>query len=348
MTVIITPTSWNWSFGDNTPNATVQNPVHIYTNPGLYTVNLTVTNSYGSGSIKKSNYINVTSPPGFLDGWSYRKLHTIAGSSAGQLTNYQVKFTVWNTTGTDNGENVYLGNKVKPDYSDLRITGTDNTPISYCIIDSNSTAATVWAKIPLIPTGGTQVYLYYGNNGAVRASDGTSTFLFYDSFDGSSIDTTKWAVGGTGTRTVSNSIVKQLISGSGAKETLTGITDNTGNNIVTGFKHRVDQDSGSNSAERIGIQNDYKVVFSNNGGNIKQFLNENTAWGPTFGTFNVGQWYITEMYYDGKQLQTRDDYSPTWNAWTVSGKSGHMDIWAFAYSGGTVRWIQIMCINVSM
>ena len=180
-----------------------------------------------------------------------------------------------------------------------------------------------------------------------RGERRTSTFLFYDNFD-YDIDTTKWAVGGTGTRTVSNSIVKQLISGSASKETLTGITDNTGNNIVTGSKHRVDQDSGSNSAERIGIQNDYKVVFSNNGGNIKQFLNENTAWGPIFGTFNVGQWYITEMYYDGKQLQTRDDYSPTWNAWTVSGKSGHMDIWAFAYSGGTVDGGYRLCVSTSV
>ena len=115
-------------------------------------------------------------------------------------------------------------------------------------------------------------------------SDGTSTFLFYDNFDGSSIDTTKWATGGSGTRTVSNGIVKQVISGSGVSEILTGKTDNTGNNIVIGFKHRVDQDSGSYSAERIGIDSDYKVAFSNNGGNVKQFLNENTAWGPTIGT----------------------------------------------------------------
>ena len=290
----------------------------------------------------------MTSPPAFLDGWSYRKLHTIVGSSAGQLTNYQVKFTVWNTTGTDNGENVYLGNKVKPDYSDLRITGTDNTPISYCIIDSNSTAATVWAKIPLIPTGGTQVYLYYGNNGAVSVSDGTSTFLFYDNFDGTSIDTTKWAVGGTGTRTVSNSIVKQLISGSGAKETLTGITDNTGNNIVTGFKHRVDQDSGSNSAERIGIQNDYKVVFSNNGGNIKQFLNENTAWGPTFGTFNVGQWYITRCTTMGSNYK-RGTTTP--RPGTHGRCPENQGIWTSGLLhpvAEQLRWIQIMCINVSM
>ena len=88
---------------------------------GTYTVTLTATNAYGSSTIRKVNYITVTAPPAFLTGGRYRKLHTITGSSSGDLTDYQVRFTVWNTTGTDNGENVYLGNKVKPDYSGFKI-----------------------------------------------------------------------------------------------------------------------------------------------------------------------------------------------------------------------------------
>jgi parallel beta-helix repeat protein len=45
------PDHWNWQFGDGTANATVQNPVHIYTKPGMYLVNLTATNDYGSDTI---------------------------------------------------------------------------------------------------------------------------------------------------------------------------------------------------------------------------------------------------------------------------------------------------------
>lgn len=37
-------TSWLWSFGDNT-NSTEQNPSHTFTNPGTYTVTLTVTDN---------------------------------------------------------------------------------------------------------------------------------------------------------------------------------------------------------------------------------------------------------------------------------------------------------------
>ncbi len=42
-----TITSWNWNFGDNTPNSNVQNPVHTYANDTTYNVTLIVTNSAG-------------------------------------------------------------------------------------------------------------------------------------------------------------------------------------------------------------------------------------------------------------------------------------------------------------
>jgi len=39
-------TSWNWNFGDGT-TSNLQNPVHSYTSPGLYTVSLTTTSAGG-------------------------------------------------------------------------------------------------------------------------------------------------------------------------------------------------------------------------------------------------------------------------------------------------------------
>ncbi|WP_440950743.1 PKD domain-containing protein [Methanosphaerula subterraneus] len=55
------PTSWLWTFGDSTIS-TEQNPVHTYTVPGTYTVDLTVTNTDGTNSIEKTNMITVTVP----------------------------------------------------------------------------------------------------------------------------------------------------------------------------------------------------------------------------------------------------------------------------------------------
>jgi PGF-pre-PGF domain-containing protein len=54
-----TPTSWSWDFGDGT-TATTQNPAHQYTTAGTYTVKLTATNSVGSDTATKTNYITVT------------------------------------------------------------------------------------------------------------------------------------------------------------------------------------------------------------------------------------------------------------------------------------------------
>jgi PKD repeat protein len=55
------PTSWNWSFGDGVYSES-QNPSHQYTSVGEYTVNLTATNSAGSNTTSKNNYITVNSP----------------------------------------------------------------------------------------------------------------------------------------------------------------------------------------------------------------------------------------------------------------------------------------------
>ena len=58
------PTGWAWNFGDTTNNtSTSQNPQHTYNNPGTYTITLTATNSGGSDSLTRTNYISVNSAP---------------------------------------------------------------------------------------------------------------------------------------------------------------------------------------------------------------------------------------------------------------------------------------------
>ena len=53
------PTSWSWNFGDGgTDN--VQNPTHVFTAAGTYTVQLTVTNAAGSNTISQVITVNQT------------------------------------------------------------------------------------------------------------------------------------------------------------------------------------------------------------------------------------------------------------------------------------------------
>ena len=51
-----------WDFGDG-QTSILQNPTHVYTSAGTFTVILTVTNTLGSDAITKSSYITVTIDP---------------------------------------------------------------------------------------------------------------------------------------------------------------------------------------------------------------------------------------------------------------------------------------------
>ncbi len=58
-----TPTSWEWDFGDGTPSVTEQNPKHIYTTAGTYTVSLSASNADGGDIKTMNNYITVVATP---------------------------------------------------------------------------------------------------------------------------------------------------------------------------------------------------------------------------------------------------------------------------------------------
>jgi PKD repeat protein len=58
------PTSWDWNFGDGTPNSTEQNPSHIYTVAGVYTVTLSVDS--GASTETKIDYITVNLAADFV------------------------------------------------------------------------------------------------------------------------------------------------------------------------------------------------------------------------------------------------------------------------------------------
>ncbi|TWF45609.1 gliding motility-associated-like protein [Chitinophaga polysaccharea] len=55
-------TSWNWNFGDGT-STTLENPSHIYTKEGTYTISLTATTTLGcSNTVSKRDYISIVKP----------------------------------------------------------------------------------------------------------------------------------------------------------------------------------------------------------------------------------------------------------------------------------------------
>jgi PKD repeat protein len=53
---------WEWNFGDGSPSSAEQNPSHIYSTPGIYSVSLTVYGDSESDIETKTDYIAVISP----------------------------------------------------------------------------------------------------------------------------------------------------------------------------------------------------------------------------------------------------------------------------------------------
>ena len=147
-----------------------------------------------------------------MGAWDYRKEFTI-NNTGSELTNYQVMFTVNRSAGTDTGFTVYVGTKCESDYDDIRFTKADGTTLlDYWIESSSATVATIWVKVPSLPTGDTTGYLYYGNPQAVSESNGSAVFDFFDDFLGDTLDTLKWDnLTGSGV-SISNSIVKATAS----------------------------------------------------------------------------------------------------------------------------------------
>ena len=52
-------TTWDWNFGDG-GTSSAQHPVHVYADPGIYTVELTVSNASSAATATKEDYIEVS------------------------------------------------------------------------------------------------------------------------------------------------------------------------------------------------------------------------------------------------------------------------------------------------
>ncbi len=129
--------------------------------------------------------------------------------AATDLTDYQIKFVLYNMTGTDSSENLHLPGIAQPTYNDVRFALGDGTLLTYWMeTPTGIDNATFWVKVPSVPAGYANtvpVDVYYGNPTIGSAADGDATFALFDDFEGSSLDTTKWTlVSGTGA-SISNS-----------------------------------------------------------------------------------------------------------------------------------------------
>lgn len=175
-------------------------------------------------SIEKGHFYFLD--PWWDSSWSYRKSYTISNAT-GAGTNYQVLIKAHYGSGTDSGNEVYLNNHCQADFDDIRFLDNDNsTELDFWVENvSASLYADIWIEVVgnLNDTAQT-IHLYYGNGAASSTASGANTFLLFDHFPGSSINTTLWSTSGspgvansrvTVTGTANEEIYSKILYGAG-------------------------------------------------------------------------------------------------------------------------------------
>jgi hypothetical protein len=119
--------------------------------------------------------VEAQSGPAWLDpAWTYRNPVTITNAGGTALANFQVQVTL---DGSFNFSNAQSNG------GDLQVTDSDGmTLVPFWIENWSAGSASIWVRIPSIPTGATTIYLYYGNPAATSAASGEATFTFFDDF----------------------------------------------------------------------------------------------------------------------------------------------------------------------
>jgi len=105
--------------------------------------------------------------------------------NSSNLRDYQIKIEITDTNTL---------NKMKDNAEDIRFYA-GITKLSYWIEEKTSSKLVVWVKVPLIPgSSTTRIYMYFGNPSATSESNGEAVFEFFDDFEGTSLDTSKWNI----------------------------------------------------------------------------------------------------------------------------------------------------------
>lgn len=202
-------TNWSWDFGDGSSLIYLQNPDHTFTDPGIYTVTLTITNNASSTNSSTGIVTVIGETAGWLSGYTCRDKIDLSGHTT-LLTDYPMKFYVHNTNGNSYGNHIYVGGKLKhgDTFDDLRVTdrtGTEELPT--WIEDISGSVATIWVNIDSIPLSDAAIYIYYGNEAPLTNKyTGREVFTFFDDFTRSTINTTLWSVD-AGAPTISDGIL---------------------------------------------------------------------------------------------------------------------------------------------
>jgi len=137
--------------------------------------------------------------------FNFAKVLYISGSPDGTQTNYQMKLIINRGAGTDSAGTIYLNNNSLNWPYDIKFTNADGVVLDYWRESYDTAQQIVWIEVDKIFTVGETIHVNYGKADETDKSNGDNTFPFFDHFEGSSLNTSKWNT--YGLNSVSNSEV---------------------------------------------------------------------------------------------------------------------------------------------
>jgi hypothetical protein len=178
----------NITIAFNFTNLTGQPIVNTSACPGTG-CNVNVTNITFYNSTWSGNCSIIDPDSWWNSNWSYRKQHNITNATGADV-NYTINITVINGTSVDSDNTVYINNKMRSDFGDIRFTNSTDSLLNYWMESVNSGVnATFWIQISdNITSANKTIYVYYGNNGATNISNGTNTFIYFDDFSSGNLN----------------------------------------------------------------------------------------------------------------------------------------------------------------
>lgn len=126
-------------------------------------------------------------------GWDYYKYLPIVNAN----DSYQMMINV-SKPNTASTNCVDTEGHCRDDFGDIRFTDCWNKTLDYWLENYTSASyAVFWVEVTAnVSTATSAILMYYGNGGAATSSNGNNTFLFFDDFTGTTIDSYKWLSSG--------------------------------------------------------------------------------------------------------------------------------------------------------
>ncbi|MFA5858341.1 MAG: DUF2341 domain-containing protein [Elusimicrobiota bacterium] len=267
--------------------------------------------------------------------WQYRQKFTVTNSS-GVLSDYQI----FCSTGLINTSSLVSQAKMRDDLGDIRFVDNDDvTELRYWEDKTSSTTAGFVVKLPNIPNGTKDIYLYYGNSNAVSKSSGAAVFDFYDDFsyyiNGSSASPT-WMVNEGWS--VQNGVFQQ--KNLGFAPPMAKISDLVVKDFCLKLRYRWDgyyNDSiGIQFRERLSSAYTYRIVIAGNSGSRYEFSKARGAfWSPVvlFATApysSIGQidkWHDLKIIANGPNISSIVDSNLVFNGYDTEYTSGTISVY---------------------